>query len=344
MRGAFFVGDEKIEIREIPKPEPGPGEVLIEMKASGICGSDFRQYRRSSSDAAGARLSVSGHEPCGVIVEAGPDVKEARVGDAVMMHHYSGCRQCDMCRRGYTQMCFEHQETYGFSKDGGHQDFLLAPAYTCVQMPEGLGFEAGAACACGTGTAFHAVKRIDPKSGETIAIFGQGPVGLSATLFCASHNARVIAVDVVAERLEIARRLGAAETVDAGKDDPVGAVRDLTNGLGADGTIDATGIADVRLQAIDSVKVWGRMCFVGEGGDTTLNVSRQIIHRQLTVYGSWTFSIGGLAEVAHYVVENEIPMDDLITHRYTLGEIEKAYRQFASGESGKVVIAWERDA
>ena len=333
MKGAFFLGNQQVEIRDIPRPEPGRGEVLIQMKGSGICGSDFRVYKGDQESP-----SVPGHEPCGIIAEVGPDVTEARIGDRVMMHHYSGCGSCDMCRIGYTQMCYEHHEIYGFSMDGGHQEFLLAPAYSCVQMPEALTFEAGAACACGTGTAFFAVKRLDPQPGETVAVFGQGPVGLSATMFAVSVGARVVAVDVSKSRLELAKALGAAETIDASKEDPIKAIQELTGGPGADATLDATGIPDVRIQAVDSVRVWGRVCFVGEGNTTTFDISGQIIHRQLTVYGSWTFSIGGLAEVAQYVVENDIPIDKLITHTYPFEEIEEAYRHFTSGECGKIVI------
>ncbi len=222
--------------------------------------------------------------------------------------------------------------------DGGHQEFLLVPDYTCVKMPNALPFVAGAAIACGTGTAHHAVKRLAPQPGETVAVFGQGPVGLSATMFASSMGAKVIAVDLLDTRLDLARKLGAAETVSASSENVVEMVREAAGGSGPDATLDATGIPDVRLQAVDSVRVWGRVCFVGEGNTTTFDISNQIIHRQLTVYGSWTFSIGGLAETASYVVDKGLPMDALITHRFPLDEIDEAYRTFASGESGKVVV------
>ena len=338
MRGAYFLGDEKIVVMDIPKPDPGSGEVLLEMQASGICGSDFRRYRQPSSEVNPDTLKVGGHEPCGVVAEVGSGVTNVKAGDRVMMHHYSGCRQCAMCEIGYTQMCLEGRETYGFTMDGGHQDFLLVPDYTCVPMPEALSFEAGAAIACGTGTAHHAVKRLAPKSGETVAVFGQGPVGLSATMFAASMGAKVVAVDMIDSRLALAKDLGAVETVDASTKDVVGVVKEIAGGDGSDVALDATGIPDVRLQAVDSVRVWGRGCFVGEGNTTTFDISDQIIHRQLTIYGSWTFSLGGLAETANYVVDNDMPMGKLITHTYPLDEIDEAYRTFASGASGKVVV------
>ena len=342
MRGVVFIGDSELETRELPDPTAGPGEVVIEMRASGLCGSDLRPYRTPKSER-GHRddLHVGGHEPCGIISEVGDGVTEVKVGDRVMMHHYTGCGACSMCRIGYTQMCLHHHEVYGSTKDGGHQDFLLAPASTCVALPNPLTFEEGAAIACGTGTAFHALKRLSISSMDTIAIFGQGPVGASATMFASAMGVRVIAVDVVPERLALAEQLGADVALDAGADDPVEAIFQLTHGEGADATLDATGIPDVRINAVDSARLWGRVCFVGEGNTTTFDISRQIIHRQLAIYGSWTFSTGGLAEVASFVVDRKIPLRDLITHTFRLDQAVEAYELFASGTTGKVVLTWE---
>ena len=264
-----------------------------------------------------------------------------KLGDRVMMHHYTGCRTCKMCRIGYTQMCTVSHEVYGSTENGGHEDYLLAPAYTCVALPDGMSFLEGAACACGTGTAFHAVKRLGISGADTLAVFGQGPVGLSATLFGARMGARVLAVDVVPERLELARRLGADVVVDANEQDPLQAIMELTHGEGADATLDATGIPEVRNNALDAAMLWGRVCFVGERNPTTFDVSRQIIHKQLTVYGSWTFSLSGLAEVAQFVVDRQVPLKDLITHRFPLDQVIDAYRLFDSGKTGKVILTWE---
>jgi threonine dehydrogenase-like Zn-dependent dehydrogenase len=341
MRGIVFVGDREVEMRELLKSSPGPGEVVLAMKASGLCGSDLRPYRTPRAQRGDdTALAVGGHEPCGVVAEVGAGVSTVKVGDRVMMHHYTGCGTCKMCRIGYTQMCLSHHEVYGFTQGGGHQDFLKVPASTCVTLPDVLSFEEGAACACGTGTAFHALKRLNITGIDTIAIFGQGPVGLSATQFAATMGARVIAVDVISERLELAGQLGADSTIDASADPPVEAIRALTHGEGADATLDATGIPEVRLNAVDSARLWGRVCFVGEGNTTTFDVSPQIIHKQLTIYGSWTFSLSGLAEVANFVVERRVPLKELITHRFTLDQAAEAYRLFDSGRTGKVVLVW----
>lgn len=342
MRGVVFLGDRELEMRELPDPTAGPGDVVIAMKSSGLCGSDLSNFRRPREELGDLRQAkVRGHEPCGVIAEVGAGVTEISVGDRVMMHHYTGCGTCGMCRIGYIQMCEAGSVVYGSREHGGHEDFLLAPASTCVALRDELSYEEGAAISCGTGTAFHALKRLSLTGMETLAVFGQGPVGASATVFAANMGVRVIAVDVIRERLELAKRLGADATIDAGTVDVVQAVRELTHGQGADATLDATGIPEVRLNAVDSVRLWGRMCFVGEGGDTTLNISRQVIHRQLTLYGSWTFSLSGLAEVADFVVERKVPLNDLITHRFRLDQAVEAYKLFDSGKTGKVVFTWD---
>jgi L-iditol 2-dehydrogenase len=341
MKGAVFLGERDIAIRELPEPVPGPGEVVIAMKASGLCGSDLKRYRAPKAEEVDlTQLKISGHEPCGVIVEVGVGVTSVKVGERVMMHHYTGCGRCKMCRIGYTQMCFHHHEVYGSTVDGGHQDYLRVPASTCVALPDGLSFAEGAACACGTGTAFHALKRLHPAGIDTIAIFGQGPVGLSATLFAATLGARVIAIDVIPERLDLAQRLGAAVLINGSKEDAVKVIKELTHDEGADVTLDATGIPAARINAVDSAMPWGKVCFVGEGNTTTFDVSPQIIHKQLTIYGSWTFSLSGLEEVARFVADRRVPLANLITHQFPLTQVAEAYRLFDAGRTGKVVLVW----
>ncbi len=342
MKALHFVGDSLAELKEFDKPSPGNGEVLLEMKASGICGSDLGNFKESKSlKAERSSLIIPGHEPVGVIAELGGEVGNLSVGDRVIMHHYSGCLRCSMCRIGYTQMCLQHHEVYGYSADGGHQDYMVVPAYTCISMPDELDFAAAAACACGTGTAFQAIKRLNVIGSETVAIFGQGPVGLSATMFAAQMGARVIAIDVVDTRLNLAKELGAEEIINATKVDSETVIRELTSGEGADSTLDATGIPDVRLEAVDSAKYWGKVCFVGEGNTTTFDISKQIIHKQLTVLGSWTFSQAGLSDVARFVVERKSPMSKLITHTFNLDEAQCAYDLFVEGNTGKVVFVWD---
>ena len=347
MRGAVFLGNRKIEIRNFPDPTPGPGEVVIEMKASGMCGSDLKFYR-SPPGAAQAALGlggaagpfIAGHEPCGVVAARGAGVpeREAPIGQRVMDHHYSGCGVCKHCRVGWSQLCRAGITVYGVTANGGHAEYLKVPARTLVPLPDELGFVEGAAVSCGTGTAYGALRRMQLTGGSTLAVFGQGPVGLSATLLGAKMGARVIAVETNPERLALAKQFGAEVAVHA--DDSEKALKDLTRGEGVDLALDCTGIAAARLAAVRSAKTWGTVCFVGEGGDVTLDVSRDLLRKQLTLIGSWTFSAMGQAECARFVADNGIELEKIFSHRWKLEQADEAYRTFDSQSTGKGVIVF----
>jgi len=343
MRGVVLPGDRRVEFRDFPDPRPGPGEVILRMRASGLCGSDLRPYRA----AAGSRpepLCVSGHEPCGEVAEVGTGSQPAtvRVGARVMVHHYSGCGSCKHCLVGYTQMCLSHHVVYGFSGHGGNAPWMVVPSGTLVPLPDELSFEAGAAISCGTGTAYSALKRLGVSGRDTLAIFGQGPVGLSATMLGRAMGARIIAVDLSAERLGLARALGAEHAIDPATIDVVAAIRALTDDEGAETALDCTGSGLARAQAVQCARIWGRVCWVGEGGTVTLEPSPDVIHKQLTIYGSWTFSTVLLAECARFIRDRDVPIDRLITHRWNLAEAETAFRTFDAGQTGKCVFRFDR--
>jgi threonine dehydrogenase-like Zn-dependent dehydrogenase len=181
-------------------------------------------------------------------------------------------------------------------------------------------------------------KKLDVSGRDTLAIYGQGPVGLSATLLGKAMGARVIAIDVAPARLEHALRLGADATLNPTAGDPVSGVQELTDGEGADATLDCTGNATARAQTVRSARVFGRACFVGEGGTVELEPSPDIIHRHLSLYGSWTFNTVGLEECARFIVRRAVPLDRLITHRFQLDQAVEAFQLFDKGETGKCVF------
>ena len=205
-------------------------------------------------------------------------------------------------------------------------------------MPDDLSFATGAAISCGTGTAYQALRRIKLAGGDTIAIVGQGPVGLSATQLAAAMGARVIALDVSAERLARAKDFGADALIDPQSDNAVAAIKALTHGSGADMALDTSGAADGRLIAVRGTRAWGTACFVGEGGNVTIEVSPDMLRKQLTVFGSWTFSTSVQAECARFVADRKIAVDDLFTHRWQLDQADEAYRLFDQQTSGKGVF------
>jgi threonine dehydrogenase-like Zn-dependent dehydrogenase len=347
MRGVVFLGNRKLELQEFPDPRPGPGEVVVAMRASGMCGSDLHFYRGSGGATASLGLGatgavIAGHEPCGIVAERGAGVADADapIGARIMVHHYKGCGRCEHCRVGWSQLCANGIVVYGATGHGGHAAYMRVPASTLVPLPDSLSFEEGAAISCGTGTAYGALKRLDISGRDTLVVFGQGPVGLSATMLGRAMGARVIAVDVGAERRQLAKELGADAVVDPGAADVVTAVRELTGGHGADATLDCSGHADARAQAVRSACTWGRVGFVGEGGTVTLDVSKDLLRRQITLIGSWTFSAVGQLECARFVAERRLPLGRLLTHRFALDEAEAAYRLFDTQTTGKGVFVW----
>ncbi len=347
MQGVVFLGDRKLELRDFPDPTPGPRDVILEIKASGMCGSDLHNYRAPAQPAGtvagGIRRQagvIAGHEPSGVVAAVGTGVTEgeARVGQRVMDHHYEGCGVCKHCRAGWTQMCLAGTVVYGSGGHGGHARYMKVPVSTLVPLPDALSFVTGAAISCGTGTAWGALRRVQLQGGETIAVFGQGPVGLSATQLAVVMGARVIAIDVAPERRALAREFGAHEVIDPAAGDVVKAIRDLTHGEGAHKTLDASSAPDARAAAVRTVRSWGTACFVGERGQVTLDVSPDLLRRQVTLVGSWTFSKQGQAECAEFVADRGVDVEKLFTHRWRLGQAREAYELFDTQTTGKAVI------
>ncbi len=338
MRGITFLGDRKVELREFPDPTPGPKDVIIEIKASGMCGTDLHAYRRPHN---GQYYSIAGHEPCGIIAEIGAHVsdEQVRVGDRVMVHHYNGCGKCRHCIEGWSQLCDQDPEVYGSGEGhGGHAPYMRAAAHTLVPLPGDLTFMTGAAISCGTGTAYGALKRLNVAGDETIAVFGMGPVGLSAAQFGAEMGARVIAIETSKERRDLALKKGASDVIDPKAIDPVEAIKDLTYGDGAHKSIETAGTQETRDASVRAVRKWGFACFIASGGEVTLNVGQDLVKRQVSVLGHWTFSKTGQADCARFVSDRKIDIDSLFTEKWSLDQCVEAYELLDQQKTGKGVF------
>lgn len=344
MRGVVFTGNRTLEIADFPDPEPGPGEVVVEMKASGMCGSDLKFYRPPPGAAFAALglkdggLIIAGHEPAGIVAALGEDVTRFKVGDRIMVYHYDGCSYCDSCRSGHVQMCDSRPTVFGVSGHGGHADYMKVPAATLIHLPDELSFSTGAAISCGTGTAYAALVRMDVTARDTVAVIGQGPVGQSAAQLAAAMGAHVIAVDIAPERVAKAAEFGADAAVHAGAEDAVDAIRKWSGGKGVSRAIDTSGTAIGRLTAVRACASWAKVVFVGEGGDVTLDVSPDILRKQLTIIGSYTFSNVGQADCTRFVANHGVDVDLLFTDRWRLDQADQAYREFDKQSGGKAVF------
>ncbi len=338
MKALVFTGEESVEVRDFPDPQAGPGEAIVRVRASGICGSDLPRFR----DAEGSKGIIPGHEPAGEVVELGPGVPPGlRVGDRVMVHHYAGCGFCEVCAMGFEQACPNDRVTYGTGAHGGHAEFISVPARTLVHLPEELSFEAGAAIACGTGTAWNGLKKMDISGRDTVAVFGQGPVGVSGVVSAKAMGARVIAVDISDERLDFARRLGADVTINPLHTDVVAAVAEVTGGRGATASLETSGAEVARQQALEVLAYFGKCSYIGNGAPSRIDIRGEVIRKVLTIYGSWTFTKAEQIDIARFMVDNRVDLDALISTRYSLDDAGRAYREFAGGAIGKPMIVFD---
>ncbi|MGH3146756.1 MAG: alcohol dehydrogenase catalytic domain-containing protein, partial [Rubrobacter sp.] len=236
MRGVILPGQRRAEIEEFDRPEPGHGQVLVGMRASGLCGSDLRAiyHEHKGSGAERYQNVIAGHEPAGRIVALGPGVSGFERGDRVVVYHIAGCGHCEECRKGFMIGCHSPERSaYGWQRDGGHADFLLAEARTLLHLPDELTYADGALVACGFGTAYQGILRAGVSGRDRVLVVGLGPVGLGAVMLAASSGAEVIGVDLVPERLELAEKAGAAHVLKGGED-AAERVLELTGGHGVE--------------------------------------------------------------------------------------------------------------
>ncbi|MHB1318974.1 MAG: zinc-dependent alcohol dehydrogenase family protein [Anaerolineae bacterium] len=345
MRGVILPGNRQVEMREFAVPEPGHGQVLLKMKASSICGSDIRAiYREHLGHGPEAYQNViAGHEPAGEIVAVGPGCVRFGVGDRVLVYHISGCGVCPDCRAGYMISCTSPlRAAYGWQRDGGHADYMLAEENTCIPLPEPLSYVDGALIACGFGTVYEALSRVAVSGQDRVLITGMGPVGMAAGLVARALGARrVIGADVVAERLAFAKSVGAIDDAVVSNADARQAVLDLTGGLGCEVSIDCSGSPAGRLLALQGTRRWGRCAMVGEGNTVAFDVSQTIIHNQITIYGSWVTSLGHMESLVERLVRWNLRPEVIVSHRFALEDAAEAYRVADAGQSGKVVIVME---
>ncbi len=250
MTGAYLPGNSTTELRTVPDPHPCHGEVLLRMKASTICGSDIRciYHEHLGKGPEGYQGVIAGHEPCGQIIETGPGCRRFRNGDRVIVYHISGCGLCNDCRRGYMISCTSsrYRRAYGWQRDGGMADFLVAEEKDLIALPDELSYADGAQVACGFGTVYEALQKIGICGDHDVLVTGMGPVGLATAALCRKLGAqRIIGIDIVPDRLELARQLGLCDFALSAGPQNVREVLDLTSGRGVERAVDCSA-NDVR--------------------------------------------------------------------------------------------------
>ena len=249
-----------LQEQEIDLPPVGPSDVLVRVRAAGICHSDAH-YRAGVSPV--ARLPITlGHEVAGVVEQIGPAVRNFKPGDRVCLHYLVTCGGCAFCRAGNEQFC-PSAEMIGKHRDGGYAEFIAVPEPSVFRLPDKIPFEQGAILMCSSATSLHALRKARLKPGETVAVFGIGGLGISAVQLARQLGAaKVFAIDINAHKLGLAASFGAVP-IDATAGDSVAQLRELTNGRGVDVALELVGLAVTMRQAVQSLGVMGRAALVG---------------------------------------------------------------------------------
>jgi threonine dehydrogenase-like Zn-dependent dehydrogenase len=218
---------------------------------------------------------------------------------------------------------------------------MLAPARHCLPLPEDFSFDVGAALACTTCTAFAAVHKLRARAAESVAVFGLGPVGLTTLLMAQVIGCRGIGVEVNAYRLDLARRLGCDVLVNAQDADAVETIMDLTDGRGADGILECSGSAAARTQTAEAAAKRGHIVIVGAGAREVTVEERKILSKELTIQGNAVFPMRAYFEAIEFLRSHPLPLDDMVTHRFAIEQAPEAFALFDTGNTGKVVFAWQ---
>jgi propanol-preferring alcohol dehydrogenase len=249
-----------VVLQEVDVPRPGRHDVLVRVKAAGICHSDA--HYRSGVTKTGPLPVTFGHEVAGVVEEAGSEVSAFKPGDRVAVHYLVSCGDCHHCRCGHEQFCVTGQ-MIGKHRDGGWADYICMPARSLFLLPKEVPLEQGAVMMCSSSTSLHALKKARLAGGETVAVFGIGGLGASAVQLARAMGAReVFAVDVNPVKLELAASFG-ARPVRAVEGDPVAEIRRRTDGRGVDVAVEVVGLPATMRQAVQSLAVRGRAAIAG---------------------------------------------------------------------------------
>ena len=329
MRKARFAGDGVIQLVEGPELVPGPGEVVVETAVSAICGSELHAYRGAAQDGNG------GHEGAGTIAAIGAGVDNLKIGQRVGVSCVAGCGQCAFCARGQYTYCRSYK-FYGTM----HAERFLASAIACHPLPDDVSWEAGVLMSGdGLGVPYHTYLKTTSPEIKTVAVSGVGPIGLGNVLVQSHMGRRVIALDLAPYRLELAKRLGASDVVNVNEENPAAALRDLTGDVGPDLCIEASGQPESLLACFAAVRTAGMVVINGEQGPVPISPSNQFIRRDITAVGSWFYHFSEFPQMLN-LYRSGLRLLDLVSHRFSFEDADAAYKQFASRQSGKVLLQY----
>jgi alcohol dehydrogenase len=311
-----------LQVRDVPDPEPLPDGVVVRVKSTGVCRSDWHGWQGHDP---GIRLPhVPGHEFSGEVVAVGREVRTLAIGDRVTVPFVSGCGACAPCRRGDPQVC-DHQFQPGFTHWGTFAEYvaLQHADLNVVRLPESLSFEAAASLGCRFATAYRGLVQLAAlQAEETVVVFGCGGVGLSSILVARALGARSIGVDIDVDKLELARAAGAHLVVDARDADVVQRIVAATNG-GADVSVDALGSSLTLGQSLQSLRKRGRHVQLGlvVGEAVTTVPMGQVIANELVLFGGHGIAARSYPDLFALISDRKVPIERILGPRLGLADV-----------------------
>jgi L-iditol 2-dehydrogenase len=351
MQAAVYRGVNDVRLEEVPVPEVGQGEILVRVHTCGICGTDLKKISSGSHSAP----RIFGHETSGVVAKVGEGVRKFTVGERVVVFHHIPCGECYYCRHKTFAQCSTYKKvgcTAGFEPSGGgFAEYVLLMDWIVqkgtVRIPDGISFEQ--ACFVEpVNTCIKGVETLDLEAGETVLVIGQGPIGLILATLAKRAGARVITSDLHSARLTMASSFGLNLTIDASKNDAVATVRGMTEGRGADAVILAVGGTGLIRPAMDAARPGGRVLLFAQTarGEATIDPAAVCVDEK-TLLGSYSASVDLQVESVRFVMNREMDLERLISHRFPLQSSVEALKLAAhpQPDSMKIVIqpgsAWE---
>jgi L-iditol 2-dehydrogenase len=336
VQALVFVRPGEMAVLERPERRPGPGEVLVRVRAAGICGSDVHGYlgltgRRQPG-------TVMGHEASGDIIELGDAVEGMTIGDRVALRSILSCGTCDPCRRGQSNLCDDRQGL-GMQFDGAYAERMVVPAALAVRVPDAVSYDEGAVVEP-LAVALHAVAITPLGPSDHVVIVGAGPIGLLTLLAVRRRGVGSVAVtDRSAHRLAMARSLGADVAIDVRTTDPVEAVLGMTGGQGADVVFEAVGISATVAQSIAVARTGGQVTWIGNSAPTVELPMQAMVTRELTLRGSYTFT-DEFEDAIEVLARRELDVRPLIELTAPLDDAPELFRRLGDGtlDAVKVVL------
>lgn len=326
MRAAVYRGAGRIELEQIPVPAIGPGELLVRVEACGLCHTDLKKIAHDLLPPP----RVYGHETTGVVAAAGPGADGFRPGDRVALFHHIPCQECFYCRRRLYAQCPLYKRvgiTAGFEPAGGGfaqyvrvMDWIVRRGV--VRLPDAVSFERGSFVEP-VNTCLKAVVKCEIQPGETVAVLGQGPIGLLFTMLLARRGAQVYSTDPVGERRRLSLRFGAVAAFDPAGTEAAESIRAATEGRGADAVLVAASAPGLARQAVALSRPGARILLFAQtaAGETVDLDGAAICAQERTVLGCYSADVDLQEESARLVLDGDLPVEELVSHRLPLDRI-----------------------